>query len=379
MRIAFFGINLVNGGGKVVGLKTLESWLTLIQREHAFFILPNHKEYREVFKVKEGLDENVLWVDKTSRKHRAKLEFSRFISKWLEKNKIDVVYNATNIPLISAPCKQVMLLHRAFLIVPTKQYAHNYKFSAIIKIKLEQNLLKALKKNVNHWIVQTNFMKDSLIKSLNLKEENVSIIPSGSDIITKDISIYTNEKVTSDFTFICPTKYYPHKKLELLPTIIEIMKNNSKKKFKFLLTLDKANYLDAKILTSLDPYIQQGYIQNVGIVKSSQMASLYRKADALFMPTLLESFGLPFVEALNSLLPIATSNRTFAREICGDAATYFEPYDSEDVANKLVELIKNKSYYESLQRNCKEQSDLVTISWDKVCNMTLQKIIEVSK
>ena len=46
--------------------------------------------------------------------------------------------------------------------------------------------------------------------------------------------------------------------------------------------------------------------------------------------------------------PILTSNYSFATSICGDAASYFDPTNPNDIADKIIELIENKEKYDQL-------------------------------
>ena len=42
-------------------------------------------------------------------------------------------------------------------------------------------------------------------------------------------------------------------------------------------------------------------------------------------------------------VPIITSDLDFARDVCGDAAYYFNPDDDEQAANALAKIILNES------------------------------------
>ena len=48
--------------------------------------------------------------------------------------------------------------------------------------------------------------------------------------------------------------------------------------------------------------------------------------------------------------PILTSDLSFARDICGDAAIYFDPLNPEDISNKIIDLVYNKSKIDELIR-----------------------------
>ena len=47
----------------------------------------------------------------------------------------------------------------------------------------------------------------------------------------------------------------------------------------------------------------------------------------LVFPSLYEGFGLPPLEAMAYGCPVAASDRGSLREVCGDAAVYFDPLD----------------------------------------------------
>ena len=59
------------------------------------------------------------------------------------------------------------------------------------------------------------------------------------------------------------------------------------------------------------------------------------------MPTLLESFSGTYVEAMYHGKPIFTSDIDFARDICGDAAFYFDPLDENSILNTIKSAHEN--------------------------------------
>jgi glycosyltransferase involved in cell wall biosynthesis len=59
-----------------------------------------------------------------------------------------------------------------------------------------------------------------------------------------------------------------------------------------------------------------------GVPTDAVVGDLYRLADALFLPSLDEGFGLPILEAAVHRLPIICAELATLRELAGDAATY---------------------------------------------------------
>ena len=76
---------------------------------------------------------------------------------------------------------------------------------------------------------------------------------------------------------------------------------------------------------------------------------LYQENDIFVFPSLVESFGHPLVEAMASGLPIIASDIPVHREICADAAVYFDPLDPDDLADKIVALSNNKNLFQDLR------------------------------
>ena len=63
--------------------------------------------------------------------------------------------------------------------------------------------------------------------------------------------------------------------------------------------------------------------------------------DVLVSTSLAETFGFPLVESMAAGVPVIATDVPIHREICGDAALYFRPGDSEDLATQLMKLDKD--------------------------------------
>ena len=80
-------------------------------------------------------------------------------------------------------------------------------------------------------------------------------------------------------------------------------------------------------------------VTNLGPLATDEVERWFDRTDALFLPTLLESFGLTYLEAAVRRRPVLTSDRDFARHACGDAGYYFDPQDPRDICGRVRELI----------------------------------------
>ena len=85
------------------------------------------------------------------------------------------------------------------------------------------------------------------------------------------------------------------------------------------------------------------YTINVGSVSVIDCPALYRVCNALYLPTLIECFTVSYLEAMVFNMPIATSDLDFARDLCGDSAFFFDPYDTNSIATILAQLVSTYS------------------------------------
>ncbi len=68
----------------------------------------------------------------------------------------------------------------------------------------------------------------------------------------------------------------------------------------------------------------------------------YRRATCFCFPSLYEGFGLPILEAFSARCPVALSNTSSFPEVAGDAALYFNPSDTTDIAETIDRLLVDR-------------------------------------
>ena len=67
------------------------------------------------------------------------------------------------------------------------------------------------------------------------------------------------------------------------------------------------------------------------------------------MPSLVETVGLPMLEAMSAGVPVVAADRDYAHDLCGDAALYFDPLDHTALAQTLQSLLASASLRERLR------------------------------
>jgi glycosyltransferase involved in cell wall biosynthesis len=70
-----------------------------------------------------------------------------------------------------------------------------------------------------------------------------------------------------------------------------------------------------------------------------ELQQIYRNAKALFLPSLMEGFGIPLLEAMASGTPVISSSSTSLPEVGGNAPRYFDPHNVTDISSALVAVL----------------------------------------
>lgn len=82
-----------------------------------------------------------------------------------------------------------------------------------------------------------------------------------------------------------------------------------------------------------------GNIKYLGRVSDEELRLLYNQAVCFIFPSIYEGFGLPLLEAMTCGCPVLASDIPVFREVCGDAAIYFNPHDEISIQNAIKHFI----------------------------------------
>lgn len=110
------------------------------------------------------------------------------------------------------------------------------------------------------------------------------------------------------------------------------------------------------------PTIPKGVLF-LGYVPDDQLFDLYSGADAFVFPSIYEGFGLPPLEAMSCGTPVLVSNVSALPEVCGNAAIYCDPFNVDDIAEKLGRLLTDNYLAIELKQRGLDHAKI--FSWNK--------------
>jgi glycosyltransferase involved in cell wall biosynthesis len=212
--------------------------------------------------------------------------------------------------------------------------------------------------------VQTNFMKKDFASYFNFPLEKIHIISPKVLIPT----VVESPKISIDleqFNLFFPAQPFVYKNHKIVFNALNNLDKELQKKITLHLTCDKEDLLH--LYTASDYLFHVNYLGNISFEK---VLSLYKNADALLFPSLIESLGLPLIEAASFGIPIIAADLPYAREVLSNyAGARFASHNDFSIwKEEILKLIDaKKQRYQPLKI---ENAD----SWQELFNIVKNKI-----
>ena len=201
----------------------------------------------------------------------------------------------------------------------------------------------------NFW-TETPFISHKLAKLLGTSKVDVHTVSNYYNQVFDLPETWHKHPLESfnGVTCLSVSSYYPHKNFEIMVETAKILeKEHPGFDFRFVLTFD-----EKKMRVPDDLKKHFVFLCTVDV---SECPDLYRQADIMFMPTLLECFTATYPEAMRMEVPIVTTDLEFAKGLCEDAACYYSAVDAKSAAEAIYKVATDKEYSARLVANGKEQ------------------------
>lgn len=196
----------------------------------------------------------------------------------------------------------------------------------------------------DRWVTETNVSADGLARVLGVDRSRVHVVPNVAGGIYETNGHGgaipgTEKRDQSDFNVLVFSHWYPHKNLEILPQVAaEVSRRDPSRRYRFFLTFDRSLEAWRRIQEDARRRGVEASVVNLGPILVGDGPALYGASDAVFLPTVLETYTATYPEAMACRKPLVTTDLPFARDICGDAALYAPPDHPAEAASRIVEL-----------------------------------------
>jgi len=249
---------------------------------------------------------------------------------------------------------------------PTGEATTLYPFIYQAKRFGYRYIIQTAAKKAKKVITVSHATEKEIIDHLHIQKDKIAVTYEG----VGDKLKATNhiEKMNNKNIFLHVGNVYPHKNiLRLLVAFHIVVKNNPDTQ---LIFVGKDDFFFQKLRTKVKKEGLEKSIIFTGLITDEALATYYQQSIAIVVPSLMEGFGLPAVEAMAQDCLVLASNIPSLREICGNAAMYFDPLDASNIAKCMEEAVQLPiTKRKELIHDGKKK--ILQYSWQKMAEETL--------
>lgn len=233
-----------------------------------------------------------------------------------------------------------------------------------VKQWVYERVIKWAAKKSKRIIVPSEFVKDDIAKFTHSNSRKITVTYEAGDII--DAKPEPMPELEDQQFIMYVGRPTPHKNLSRLIEAFAQLKQKHPELKLVLTGKTDSNY------KRIAKDVNKAGIPDViftDFISDGQLLWLYEHCDAYVFPSLSEGFGLPGVEAMACGAPVVASDATSIPEILGDAAHYFNPLDTDDMAKSINQVLTKPELRKELIKAGKKQA--AKYSWRRMAEQTL--------
>lgn len=296
------------------------------------------------------------------------------LPKIIRDKQVDVLFSFGNTGPLFPGCRQILYLQQS---IPHSQFRPKRHYFKWLRFQwLYGFLINLAQLGSQRIIIPTQWtiepMRQSILYKKPLDAYRVSLpgLPaldtdSREGAPPKELNVLqqiTQWKEAGDKILLYPCFLSPYKNI---PALLEAIRkiSDDTPSFKLVLTFngESQEYFpckqDVMAVVSKCPRKQ---VVLAGTLSRGTLAKVYAMTDMLIFPSLVETLGLPLLEALSLGIPIVAmdgesvgkpTEGSFAKEICQDAALYAPPGKPQALADQIQRLLKDENLAKELSQN----------------------------
>ena len=225
-------------------------------------------------------------------------------------------------------------------------------------------------KNAGLLLGISQFSCSEAVTRLGLPEDRVVNISSAIDSRFKRLSVSPDRQrelrqrygLTKPFLMSIGAAD-PHKNLEGLIEAFGLLQPQLRSRYQLAIVFGITDHDRERLMTvARRAGLERDELVFTGRVSDEDLVELYNLAALYVMPSFIEGFGLPAVEAMACGVPAIGSNRTSVPEAIGRSDALFDPFQPGSIAAKISQVLTDDGFRRSLIEQGERHAR--SFSWD---------------
>ncbi len=285
--------------------------------------------------------------------------FEYAVPQALKKIKPDVFLSTDGYLSLSVKIPQVLVIHDL-------AFEHFSNHVDWLTLRYYKYFVPRFAKHATRIATVSEYTKLDVTEKYKIAAAKIDVTHNGGNEIFKPLSSEEQKLVREKISggapyFIYAGAVHPRKNVNRLFLAFDSFKEKFGGDFKLIIAGRKAWDTDEAMKT----YERMKYKHDViflGHLRLNELAQVLASATALTYVSLFEGFGIPIVEAMNSGVPVITSNVSSMPEVAGDATLIINPFSVDEIENAMMKMATDDSLRKNLiaKGNMQKQK----FSWD---------------
>lgn len=247
---------------------------------------------------------------------------------------------------------------------------HSTVYDKSKKLKIRRfNTERKGMRNADKIIAVSNYTKDIIINKYKIDPTKIAVIPNAVEQKkAPPAKIYHKTKYVLCLGRVTYQKGIPY----LIEAAAKVLKKE--KNIKFIIVGEGRSKDIGKLKQKIRKLGLQNNFSFLGYVKDKEY--YYRRSHIFVMPSVSEPFGITPLEAISNGTPAIISRQSGVAELL-KSCMKFNYWDTDDLAKKIIFLLKNKQAYRKLRMN--GIREVRNFMWENVAKETLKLYKKVLK
>jgi len=222
----------------------------------------------------------------------------------------------------------------------------------------------------NYWVAPSKFSAEQFIKLLKIPKEKLKVIPEGVDLEKFNINVNAsdiNEKLGNERKILFVGGLVPNKGVHFLIKSFALVKSSINDVKLIIVGDGPLKYYLINLTKRLN--LEKDVIFT-GFVDDEDLPKYYASCDIFASASVLEGFGLIFLEAMALGKPIVAFNLASIPEVVGNAGILVNEINHEKFANAVIQLLRDEELYQEKSKIALNRVKL--FSWEKIAKQFIK-------
>ena len=367
MRIGVNTLFMLPGkvGGTETYVRGLLYGLSKVDKVNEYILFTNNSNHNSIEISSDRFSKILCMVSETSRLARVVYE-QLFLPGIAAKHAVDILHSPGYVSPIAGKFAKVVTIH-------DMQYMYYPAYFNKAKLAYWKYLLPKSAKKSDVILTVSENSKADIIDFLKIPSNKVFVTYEAAKLVSNS----TEDDVIPDITkkfgiyddyILSVASLLPHKNLNKLIDSFVLLEDKIAHQLVFVGL--KRSALNEIKKTAENKLKNPNRIAILGYIPDQDLSAVYKRASLFVLPSLFEGFGIPLLEAMSFGCPVAASNKTSIPEVVGDSAILFDPNSSEQIAEKISDILFDNTLRERLIDKGLQRSKM--FSWEKMAEDTIQ-------